>query len=343
MHAPQEFVDIQKKLGDIVARAVSEDRASRLVATAEFKELLSQIQNIVGRMVPIVGRHDHHGQKIHMVTFPGKNDHHKLQLDAARVLAKLVSETSGHKPPPNPSFVRRLKYYWTDVTEQAVRALGAIGFDFPECRNYVLDSGALEPLLDILRDHRNSEPSMLMAATCTLSIFCHGRPIPDRQLAIIKGLLPHLRDRLAQGRDESVIKVACQTIAGISYGGAAQIQAVIEANIIPRLVYHLQHGTWGIKEEAAKAVAKSTIDASPPQIQYLVNQGCLQLLCFFRSCNHRSIANACRIGLTNIINTGEAIKWRGVNNGVNPYQRMLDVARYTNRKAYLADRPQLCA
>ena len=53
-----------------------------------------------------------------------------------------------------------------DVREQAVWALGNIAGDNPTCRDNVLASGAMNPLLSQL--HQNSKISMLRNATWTL-------------------------------------------------------------------------------------------------------------------------------------------------------------------------------
>ncbi|XP_062119044.1 importin subunit alpha-4-like [Humulus lupulus] len=144
------------------------------------------------------------------------------------------------------------------------------------------------------------------------------------QFVIDNQMLPCLFQLLTQNHKKSIKNEACWTISNITAGNKAQIQAVIEANIIHPLVHLLQHSEFDIKKEAAWAISNATFGGSHEQIQFLISQGCIGPLCDLLNCPDTRIVTVCLEGLENILKVGEADKEMGLNGGVNIYGQAID-------------------
>ncbi|GAB4835666.1 Importin subunit alpha-4 [Ancistrocladus abbreviatus] len=398
--------NIEKRLESIplmVQGVWSEDPAAQVEATTQFRKLLS-----IERCPPI-DEVIKSGVVPRFVQFLGRHELPQLQFEAAWALTNVASGTSEHtrvviEHHAVPMFVQLLASASDDVREQAVWALGNVAGDSPSCRDLVLSTGALVPLLTQLNE--NSKLSMLRNATWTLSNFCRGKPpapfeqvkpalpvlqqliymndeevltdacwalsylsdgpnekiqavieagvclrlielllypsptvlIPalrtvgnivtgddnQTQFVIDNQVLPNLYKLLTQNHKKSIKKEACWTISNITAGNKAQIQAVIEANLVLPLVDLLQNAEFDVKKEAAWAISNATSGGSHEQIRFLAGQGCINPLCDLLICPDPRIITVCLEGLENILKVGEADKEMGKNGGVNLFAQMID-------------------
>merc|ERR1719311_815286 len=123
---------------------------------------------------------------------------------------------------------------------------------------------------------------------------------------------------------KGIRKEACWTISNITAGTREQIQAGIEANIIPPLVQLLATAEFDIKKEAAWSISNATSGGSPDQIKYLVQQGCIKPLCDLLTCNDPRLVTVALEGIENVLKAGEYEAPQ--NGGTNPYTAFVDEA-----------------
>ncbi|KAK1280066.1 Importin subunit alpha-1 [Acorus gramineus] len=354
---------VEKKLESLPAMVkgvYSDDNALQLEATTQFRKLLS-----IERSPPIE-EVIQAGVVPRFVEFLQREGFPQLQFEAAWALTNIASGTSENTKVvidqgAVPIFVKLLGSPSDDVREQAVWALGNVAGDSPRCRDLVLSSGALIPLLAQLNEH--AKLSMLRNATWTLSNFCRGKPPPPFEQT--KPALPAL-ERLIHSNDEEVLTDACWALSYLSDGTNDKIQAVIEAGVCPRLVellLHpspsvlipalrtvgnivtgddmqtqaviaaeiigplvqlLQNAEFDIRKEAAWAISNATSGGTHEQIKFLVSQGCIKPLCDLLVCPDPRIVTVCLEGLENILKVGEAEKNLGNSGDVNLYAQMID-------------------
>ena len=109
---------------------------------------------------------------------------------------------------------------------------------------------------------------------------------------------------------ESIRKEACWTISNITAGNTDQIQAVIDANLIPQIIKLLASGDYRTKKEACWALSNASSGGltRPEQIRYLVSQGCIKPLCDLLAIADNKVIEVSLDALENILKVGEMEK-----------------------------------
>jgi HEAT repeat protein len=322
---------IQQKLEALpmmVEGVMSSDPKVQFEATQMFRKLLSierspPIEEVIRQNV--IPR---------FVEFLQRDDMPQLQFEAAWALTNVASGTSLHTQVvidngAVPIFVRLLQSPNDDVREQAVWALGNIAGDSPRCRDLVLDSYALDPLLAQLTGE--SKISMLRNATWTLSNFCRGKPQPNFQE--VSRALPTLSHLINSG-DEEVLTDACWALSYLSDGSNDKIEAVITTpGVVRRLVELLMNPSPSVLVPALRTVG-NIVTGDDSQTQAVINSGALPCLFHLLNVTHKkSIKKETCWTISNITaGTREQIQAVIETNLIPPLVNLLATAEFDIKK-----------
>lgn len=208
-----------------------------------------------------------------------RNDCAILQFEVAWVLTNVASGSSQQTKTIVDSgaaktFIRLLDSPHPEVKEQAVWALGNVAGDCAECRDYLLLSGIMRPLLHLLRE---SEQNITLTrnAVWTLSNLCRGKQ-PCADFNQVKDSLPVLAKLLTHS-DPEVLSDSCWALSYLCDGPNEKIQAVINAGVARRLVELLMHDSHAVVSAAIRAVG-NIVTGEDHQTQVIVNCGALPFL-----------------------------------------------------------------
>lgn len=315
------------QLPQMVMGVQSNEPSVQLESVTRFRKLLS-----IERNPPIQEVIDS-GVVPRFVEFLNRDDNPGLQFEAAWALTNIASGTSDHtrvviQHGAVPIFGKLLLSPNDDVREQAVWALGNIAGDSPYCRDLVLKSGALLPLIQQLSANE-AKITMTRNATWTLSNFCRGKPQPEFEL--VRPALPTLAHLLFMV-DEEVLTDSCWALSYLSDGPNTKIQAVIESGVCRRLVELLMHHSPSVQTPALRTVG-NIVTGDDLQTQIIINNNVLPCLLHLLGSSKKGIRKEACWTISNIT-AGDRNQIQGVidANIIPPLVQLLSTAEFDIRK-----------
>ncbi|KAL1188112.1 Importin subunit alpha-1 [Cardamine amara subsp. amara] len=275
LHDISSLVDKKLEISpDMVAGVWSDDPALQLKSTTQFRNILTTKSPPIEEVIDS-------GVVPRFVEFLTKEDYPKIQFEAAWALTNIASGTSDHTKAlidhnAVPIFVHLLASPNDDVREQSVWALGNIAGDSSQCCEYVLRCGVLVPLLNQVNDH--TKLSIVRQVTWTLANLCRGGQVKSVPLQAL--------ERLIHSSDEQVLGDACWALKYISEGTNENIQTVIEAGVVPRLLELLLHPSPSVLIPALRCVG-NIVTGDDLQTQCVINYGALPCLANLLTQNYK--------------------------------------------------------
>ncbi|CAL9243183.1 unnamed protein product, partial [Arabidopsis halleri] len=251
---------------DLIDGVWSDNTSLQLESTTKIRSILSQRDITCPSEIVIRS-----GVVPRLVQLLEKEDFPKLQYEAAWALTNIAADN------PNvvvnnravPRLIELLASPKDYVREQATWALSNVAGDSIFYRDFVLQSGVLMPLLQLLY-----KDTTVRIATWTLCNLCRGRPPPDFDQ--VKPALPAL-EILLHSNDDEVLKHACLALCHLSDGSEDGIQSVIEAGFVPKLVQILQHPSPVVLVPALRTIG-TIVAGNNHQTQCVINCGALPII-----------------------------------------------------------------
>lgn len=90
---------------------------------------------------------------------------------------------------------------------------------------------------------------------------------------------------------EKIRKEAVWFLSNITAGNQSQVQAVIDAGLLPKIIDNLSHGEFQTQKEAAWAVSNLTISGNREQVAELIKANAIPPFCNLLTCKDTQVIN----------------------------------------------------
>ncbi|CAJ2631731.1 unnamed protein product [Trifolium pratense] len=291
------LVSQQQTIRTMTLTLLSDNPAAQLEAATQFGTLLSK------GYIPLIDKVIRAGVVPRFVKFLTREDMPQLQFMAAWTLTNIAAGLSEHTRividhGAVPLLVQLMSSSNDDIKEQTLWALGNIAGDSPSASDHVLNDGALLPLLSLLWNPSTTKKSIWNIAKWAFLNLCRGKSLPTLYEQI-RPALPALRELLLM-HDEEFVLYACQILSCITQNGSSEmVQAVVEANVCPRLVELLLFPTSKVIVPALQILG-DIASGDDAQTQVLINSGALHCLKFLLTQSDKIILEETCLAISNI-------------------------------------------
>jgi len=259
-----------------------------------------------------------------------------LQYEAAWALTNVLSGSTAQTmvvlgAQALPHFFQLLSSPNEELREQAMWAVGNVTGESSELRNYVIDSRAIDYVLQCINfDALDQVPiSLLRVATWTLSNMCRGKPAPDFNK--VRGIVPTLA-RLIQLNDEDLLTDACWALSYLSDGDNEHIQWVLENGVARRMTDLLLHRSLAVQTPALRTVG-NLLTGDDQQTQVVLNVGALTNLTQLLSSSKKAIKKETCWAVSNVTAGNRTQIQFAIDSGIlEPMIDLMKTAEFDVRK-----------
>jgi len=267
---PYEGLTQKQQLTQIALHSKSSDEGQQLIAIQSARKLLSSDRNppidelIACDMLPT------------LVDCLDNESNSTLQFEAAWALTNIASGSSYQtmqvvQANAVPKFLKLLNSPHQNVCEQAVWALGNIIGDGPELRDYVIEGGVIPPLLRFINPE--IPLTFLRNVTWVIVNLCRNKD-PPPQLDSVRQIIPALAGLITH-TDNNILVDTVWAISYLTDSGEAQIDEVLNSDILKFLVPLLSHNDNKIQTAALRAVG-NIVTGTDEQTQKVLDSGALE-------------------------------------------------------------------
>lgn len=150
-------------------------------------------------------------------------------------------------------------------------------------------------------------------------------------LSHFPALLSHPKDKIR--------KEAVWFLSNITAGNQAQVQAVIDAGLLPKIIENLSKGEFQTQKEAAWAISNLTISGNRDQVAQLIRDGAIPPFCDLLTCKDTQVINVSERRLLIAGRKGDKLIFAFCLTGHSGrYQQHAEAGRPTHRRDRQHDR-----